>query len=326
MPKDITHWIIAEQTAARLAGTTLGEAAQTCPNALKMGAVFPDMPLYLTGKSDAARTAEQTGHEYHGTQGSDTYNLLRKILSAALQTNDPAIHALLAGVACHLQTDITFHPLVFHVTGNYHHPDPQKRSLAVRGHRRFEVLLDLHFCELLNRKPRSYQAAAFWKNLESQDPLFWTRHNPANPRRYPMLVQAIKKYLRVQRLFTNPAASRLAGVFHPRLPDAWQEVTGLFYWSASASCLARFHEKWTYLHPVTGTSHTESLHDLLERAVEASVSLCSRLEAAIEEKDETLFTERGPSLDYGLVDGDGSMARFFAQPTLFENPPCDKEA
>ena len=141
-----------------------------------------------------------------------------------------------------------------------------------------------------------------------------------------MLVQAIKKYLRVQRLFTNPAASRLAGVFHTKLPDAWQEVTGLFYWSASASCLARFHEKWTYLHPVTGTSHTESLHDLLERAVEASVSLCSRLEAAIEEKDETLFTERGPSLDYGLVDGDGSMARFFAQRTLFENPPCDKEA
>jgi len=70
----------------------------------------------------------------------------------------------------------------------------------------------------------------------------------------------------------------------------------------------------------------ESLHDLLEHAVEASVSLCSRLEAAIAKKDEALFTERGPSLDYGLVDGDGSMARFFAKPTLFENPPCDKEA
>lgn len=326
MPKDITHWIIAEQTAASLAGTTLGEAARTCPNALKMGAVFPDMPLYLTGKSDAGRTAEQAGHEYHGTQGSDTYELLRAVLSAALQTNDPAIHALLTGIACHLQTDIIFHPLVFHATGNYHHPDPERRSLAVRGHRRFEVLLDLHFCELLNLRPRSYRADAFWKNLESPDPLFWTRQDSANPQRYPMLVQAIKKYLRVQRLFTNPAASRLAGAFHPWLPDAWQEVTGLFYWSASASCLARFHEKWTYLHPVTGTSHAESLHDLLERAVEASVSLCSRLEAAIDEKDETLFTDRGPSLDYGLVDGDGSTARFFAEPSFFENPPCDKEA
>ena len=332
MPKDITHWIVAEKTAARLHETRLGQSALECPGALKLGAVFPDMPLYLTGRSHHARLAETVGHEYHGTRGADTYNLLRTILAHIIpedhpvQKDTPALRAFLFGVACHLQTDIAFHPLVFYFTGNYHHPSPNQRSRAVRSHRRFEVLLDLQVCELLDQAPWGFQAVRFWKNLEARDLLSWTRSDPAHEHRYSMLLRAIKKYLLAQRLFTHPAASRLAARVHPFLPDAGKEITGLFYWSASTQCMERFRKKWHYLHPVTGEARSASTRELLDQAVEASALLCRRLETALEGKDPDLLDEYGPSLDYGLVSGNASQARYFAEPPFFDIPPCNKDA
>ena len=332
MPKDITHWIVAEKTAARLHETRLGQGALECPGALKLGAVFPDMPLYLTGRSHHARLAETVGHEYHGTRGADTYNLLRTILAHIIpedhpvQKDTPALRAFLFGVACHLQTDIAFHPLVYYFTGNYHHPGPNQRSRAVRSHRRFEVLLDLQVCELLDQAPWGFQAVRFWKNLEARELLSWTRSDPAHQQRYSMLLRAIKKYLFAQRLFTHPAASRLAAGVHPFLPDAGKEITGLFYWSASTQCMERFRKKWHYLHPVTGEARSASTRELLDQAVEASALLCRRLETALEGKDPDLLDEYGPSLDYGLVSGNASQARYFAEPPFFDIPPCNKDA
>jgi len=332
MPKDITHWIVAEKTAARMNESPLGKSALECPGPLKLGAVFPDMPLYLTGRSGHARLAETVGHEYHGTRGADTYNLLRTILdhlikkNQSVQKSNTALRAFLFGVACHLQTDITFHPLVFYFTGNYHHPGPNQRSRAVRSHRRFEVLLDLHVCELIDQTPWGFQAVRFWKNFEIRDLLSWTRSDPVHQQRYSMLLRAIKKYLFVQRLFTHPAASRLAAGAHPFLPDAGKEITGLFYWSASTQCMERFRKQWQYLHPVTGEARSASTRELMDQAVEASELLCSRLDTALEGKDPDLLAERGPSLDYGLVRGEASQARYFAEPPFFEIPPCDKDA
>ena len=322
MPKDIMHWVVAEKAAAGLRGTRLGNAALAYPNALKMGAVFPDMPLYLTGRSGLARVARAIGNAYHGIHGEDTYDLPRTLLNANLQSDSPALLAFLAGVACHLQTDIAFHPLVFFLTGDYNDPDPGKRSLAVRAHRRFEVLLDLHLCHMLNKPPEFFQAHSIWKNLESRELLWWTKQDTACPRLGDMFDRAIKKYLVFQRLFSFRPAVRLADRLDPFLSGRWREVTALFYRPAHADCQKRFTERLDYQHPVTGARYTATVDELMGLAVAESIAMCNRLETALDQKDPGHFSEAGPSLDFAVIGGRVNQARHFAKPLFFSAETC----
>ncbi|MBN1277564.1 MAG: zinc dependent phospholipase C family protein [Deltaproteobacteria bacterium] len=318
MPKEIMHWLVAEKTAAGLTGTCLGNAARRCPNALKIGAVFPDMPYYLAGTSKLAEMAALVANEYHGAHGEDTFILPRTVLSRIPDDNPPAHLSFLVGVVSHLQADIVFHPLIFFLTGNYHDHDPEKRSRAVCCHRRFEGMLDLHVCRLLKRKPGHFKAWESWRGLESRNLFGWAEGDKKRPELGTMLKLAAKRFLAAQRIFINPAASFLAEVLDPLLPHALKQLAALFYRPAPEYLMVRLSRTLEYRNPVSGEMSRTRVDELLDRAVEESVALCRRLESVWSGKNRSWLSERGPSLNFGLIGADVSLARYFAEPLFFE--------
>jgi len=319
MPKEITHWFVAERTAERLCGTCLGDSALGCPNALKMGAVFPDIPYYLTGTSKLAEMAAVVANEYHGMHGEDTYVLLRTLLAWSSGHVHPAHKAFLTGVVSHLQTDMVFHPCIFFMTGNYHDADPVKRTRAVRDHRRFEVMLDFHVCRVLGQKPQYFKARKFWKSLECRQLLGWAEEDKERPELGVMLKMAVKKFLTAQGLFPNPAVSLIADVLDPFLTDSLKELTALFYRPVPIYLRERLCGIMKYQNPVSGKTCFASVDDLLEQAVEKSIALCKWLESVLAGKNNASFSERGPSLNFGIIGADISLARYFAIPSFFDS-------
>ena len=318
MPKEATHWIAARQTAARLAGTGWGEAALRCPNALQMGAVFPDLPYYLAGSSEQARQAAALGNRYHGAGGEDTYDLLRALLVSLREEDEPAHRAFLVGVASHLCVDAVFHPWVYYETGNYYDPDPARRTQAVRDHRRFEGLLDLAICGNL-AKARSCRARTIWQNLERPPEalLEWAARHQEPAAAGEVLTAANGKFLWVQSLIAHPAAARVAGGLEPLLPAGCRELTALFLREPAARDLERLRGRLEYRNPVSGESRIASVEELLGEGVEPGAAACRGMERAIGRGSASDFAEHGPSLNFGLVAADVAKARFFASPAFF---------
>ncbi len=316
MPKEATHWIAAQRTASRLKGTKFGDAAERCPYALQLGAVFPDLPYYLAGSDSLAREAALLGNRYHGEKGEDTYELLRAILLSLRDEDSPTHQAFLVGVASHLCLDAHFHPWVYFETGNYYDPVPSRRTVAIRNHRRFEGLLDVVLCGSV-QQAREYRARGIWNQVETPiSPLLeWAARHQKGPNVAAILKAANESFLKAQNLFVQPLASGLSGVVEPLLSAKWRELTALFYRNPTVRQWAQLKKPFEYRNPVSGTIHKASIEELFHQGVEASVELCCHLERAI---GEGTFDRQGPSLNFGLVGAAVSQARHFADPPFFE--------
>ena len=46
MPKEITHWLIAQKVGNSLQGTSAGDAAKAFPTCMLLGAILHDAPFY----------------------------------------------------------------------------------------------------------------------------------------------------------------------------------------------------------------------------------------------------------------------------------------
>ncbi|MFH0878998.1 MAG: zinc dependent phospholipase C family protein [Lentisphaerota bacterium] len=320
MPKEITHWLLAERTAARLEGTRMGDAARRYPKVLKLGAIFPDLPYYLTGTGGLARQSQIVGNEYHGAHGEDTYTLLRTMLAGTMEraSSTPELLAFLAGTACHLQADIAFHPLVYFMTGNYYDKDPSLRLRAIRNHRRLEGALDLYVCGGL-AKARTFSARTLWNGLECQPGKLFdaASRDPKHPELRSILDQAAAKFLGAQGLFIRPALSWLVSLGTPVFSKETKALSALFYTGSLAKHVSRLSGTLDYRNPVSGQSFSSTVAGLLDRAVDGSAALCRRLESILESGDADAFTEPGPSLNFGIVGADVSQARHFANPPFF---------
>lgn len=315
MPKEATHWIAAHRTAACLAGTEWGAAAQRCPGALQLGAVFPDLPYYLTGTSSLARNAAELGNRYHGAHGEDSYDLLRALLASLREDGAEPHQAMLVGVASHLCVDASFHPWVYYETGNYYDPDPARRTMAVRDHRRLEGWLDIVVCGGIDQV-RSYRATTIWQRMEQSPELLlqWAARHQKHFNVERILEAANARFLEAQSWFGNPVAARVAGWIEPLLPPSARELTALFYQCPHSEDWNRLQGVQTFRNPVTGETASASIEELLERGVEAGVALCRAMETVFRRGGGEEFTGCGLSLNFGVAGAGVEQARYFASP------------
>lgn len=312
MPKDITHWIIAEETAKLLKESLIDNAAHKYPNLMKLGAVFPDIPYYLTGNSHFAEYANSTANQLHGKNGYDTYEILKKVALSISSCKSSEYSSFLFGLCCHISTDIAFHPFVFYFTGNYHSPDPLERTLAVQRHRHFETCLDIYYLRN-TRKGKSYKAKKIIKGLECPPSEIFTLMAGAynRPDLKRPLEMSLSKYVFAQKLFLNPVISLIFKIVGPLLSNKKKELAALFYKDSNKAFIEKFEGKFDYMNPVTGEHLFATLDELFADAVQASAILCSKVNSAIMDNGHCFFSEYGPSLNYGLNCKNGVNARYF---------------
>jgi len=301
LPKEVTHWLIAEETAKNLGDNVAGESALTYPSSRAFGAIYPDILFYWPEKEGKPSPA----HYYHGLEGKDSYYLLRQAALHVKDANHPGPWlAFLVGLASHVAADMVFHPLVYYLTGNYEDRDQKNRCRAIVAHRQLECLMDIFFAG--RKKLRHMKLKEVVAHLEL--PFYdLARLDPAVSSIFP---QALKNFIRLQNLFAHPLLTRGLALFNPLLPESWQMISALFYHRALDRRLSRLNSPLSYLHPVTGEGELVTMKELFHRAVEKGKKMAK--EAAFDlSQGRPVFLERGASLSFGM---DGEPRYFSPEP------------
>ena len=95
MPKEISHWLLAQETARRLPDGLIRESIEGYPDLYELGAVVFDSSFYAVMYPNAPEALE-AGLRLHGSKGEDTYEPLRGLLAREL-AEDPAYEDLRGG-------------------------------------------------------------------------------------------------------------------------------------------------------------------------------------------------------------------------------------
>lgn len=303
MPKEITHWIIADGVCEGLKGGPLGDAAIENPNCLMVGAVFHDALFYLPrnrGNLPFLAVADRL----HGEKGEDTYRIIRDLAFAIKKSKKPGpLMAFLVGAASHIQADSLFHPLVFAMTGDYFDPDPIRKTKAVRAHRRLEALLDLYFCKGDLEVIKGYSLGRYLNKAEAPCTCLFA-HALATMKMEEGLHglddaigRAFKTFAFMQRCFVNKCLSYMLFALEPGLPLSLKEVTALFYPPQILRdlkllpCAVKGQMKQSVYN-----DDSLDLGNLLKDAIEEGVSFCRGIEPSLMGAGPFELPEHGPSL------------------------------
>jgi len=321
MPKEITHWLIAEATASLLADTPWKGPLAANPNCLKLGAVFHDILFYPAGPG-APKGFEDIAPALHGRHGQDGFAVVRRILPHVSAADHPGpLLAFLAGLISHIHADAVFHPLVYYFTGNDRDPDPVKRDEATAGHRRLETLMDLYFCGIENIKKFSFRPVL--GNLEAPaESLFKSAYEgllEARGREEALVARTtscLKSFAWLHDVFARQGLAFLMYAAYGLMPRAFKKNAALFYAPQMLRHLHLLERDISYQDPVTGEEQLASCAALFDRAVGMSVQFCGLVSDVLAGKSDLPDLPRGPSLETGLV-GPQAKPRFFSDRDFF---------
>jgi len=329
MPKEIVHWLIAEQSASLLTESLLKNDIAENPACLRFGAVFPDVLFYLAGKSSFVRFS-RLADILHGTGGEDTYRFLRLMQeqTTTARASGP-MTAFWIGVAAHIRTDIVFHPFVYYFTGNYHDRNPAGRSLAIQRHRRLEVLLDMYFIrKKTSRQRRTYSLRRICNRLEIPLPQLLKTvscalaelSGDAPEEIAAVLHRAVINFVILQDICCRPFLGGILFRFEKSLPQPFREITALFQAPQLTGHFSVLSEPLHYRNPVSGKDAETTAESLFMQAVRDSADFCIRLEPGLCSRSLSDFPEWGPSLSFGIPGAASGDANYFspAVNTFFE--------
>ncbi len=323
MPKEILHWMIADEAVKKLNGSALGKAASAFPNCLRLGAVFPDLFFYIGGYRNSRHYLE-LANAYHGNHGEDTYTILRHLIK--LPEKDPfigQIRAFCAGWIMHIHSDSVFHPLVYYFTGNYNDTDPFVKTRAVQNHRRFETLMDMRFSLRSFTGKKAFLLKSVVSGLEipfhclierlphsSSQGVFLNDFHLA-------ALKSLKNFQFLQYISRRRILGSLLRLAHPFLSDRAREIAAIFDSPQLVSRLSELDGKFYYRNPVTGEGKSAGMDDLFHEAVERIISFCLLAEFAVLNGDPGLIADFGPSLDFGIVGISADKACYFSPRPFF---------
>ncbi len=344
MPRELTHWLVAEEVADRLPAGPLADAIRAHRDAYLLGAVAPDSPFYaLLGQQH--EVLQRVASAIHGADGSNTLGWVPEVASADGW-------AFVAGVCTHVATDVVFHPFVYYYSGSWKADDPRIRDGAAIRHVRLETAIDEY--HILQRPVphggRMYRvaaaagrAAAARRTAAGAAPSgllvaarqLYSQYTLAQ--RSPAADSAARSWARVGLLSREPHddASFAATARHVLVVWRWhsllqrlyfpawfraflqlldrlplfrlQPVVAMGYRFPAGRRYPRFDNAFAYRHPVSGEWRSESIPELRGRVVEYAL----RLLASVKERMAgTPVTLEGPSLETGVA-GPGQQMRYF---------------
>lgn len=310
MPKELTHFFMAEKTAAALRETRLGRAASRHPNALLYGSVYPDILYY---------SAQELPGGLHGIPNrlhgkGHPIDVVRLQAGLAKELPDNTIRqALLLGIICHISLDATIHPLVGYLTEGSATRSPKRRTQATQRHRALESLMDMVVC------PERIGATRY--SLETIGGATGKRFIPELPMHAlaaeANTSQAIttqahrsswKSYARLQKLCSSRILSRICYALAPALPDKAREIILLLYAPQLQNHSPLLGGTIEFQHPESGEVFNKTLNELLQDAVTTAVRTADQVETFL---NGGAFPERLPNPHAGVH---GDLKHFGSPP------------
>lgn len=322
MPRDYTHWIVAVETAdSKEIGESIFKAAKENPGLLIKGAVFPDVLYYL---KKGSCYIVNVGDRLHGPRTEDTYDILRALLRKLIdilknirqnQGNEESkrkeekkrdyLLAFIVGVVTHIFSDVTFHPMVYHLTGDYYSCVSSTQDKAMIRHRTLECIFDLYFSDGFKRLFQYDEALKEWQEeyefiFDDLNLVFRCTDKP--PR--SIFRDAYRDLSGVREfIMKHKFLCKLLHRVDFLLPASLKKKVAVCYSETQLRYIPEYSDTIAYRNPVTGEDSNMSLNDLKKKAVDASIDFCVNHLAKYIEKEESNIAGRGPSLDTGIVNG-----------------------
>ena len=135
MPKDNTHLFFSYRAMSLMEDLDLKKLLVYNTSSYYLGSIIPDTFFYSTDERISL-----ISDYLHGKDGNPTNSIIFDMLDRAHGTKDLAF---IMGYITHSALDITFHPLIYYLSGNYYETDPAKRDQSVYMHRHLETSLEI---------------------------------------------------------------------------------------------------------------------------------------------------------------------------------------
>ena len=268
MPKELTHWILAERALAGLAANSrIGEILRSNHEIYLAGAVLPDTLMHLFRGHDVP-VALTLAHSFHDA-GDNSYAPLIRIEQTFPDGLPAWLMACLLGVLAHMQGDIIFHPYVFGVAG----------INDMCRHYRLEAAIDVY----LLRKGASVPARHLQgliiprikKELITAGSLVFDPQGVLQP---STMGKALDLHCRFQGMYDKlhwKILARMVG----RLPGSpLVKKQHLFYPLDMSQEDTMTMESGNWLHPVTGERQTTTIDELADQAVLRTIAALNDIE------------------------------------------------
>ncbi len=295
MPKENTHLHFAYGLLEEFRGHDIRRDVSENMRHYLLGSITPDTFYY--GNSASLRSISES---FHGKDGNPTNTTIVQVLDHARDKKDISF---ILGFISHCALDITFHPVIYYLSGNYYDPSPQKRARAVYLHRHLETCLDLDIRNSM-RLPRLIRAK-YLKGLVFEEIISQTFKVPVISLRH-----SLKRQIIFNVLFTINAIYHLARLASKT--GLFKDVSqlGLFYGDAVHD--EQLPSILEVADLIDGRQWTTTINELFSNARTLAKSM---MEAAYGywmkslTRDEMLHAIPGLSLDTGRLGVSASSIR-----------------
>lgn len=271
MPKELTHWLLAERALASLpGGSRLKDTIAQHRKAYLGGAVLPDTLAHIF-RGPFHPTARVLSHRFHDPVG----NSYAPLIQAERRFPDGVPSALLAcflGVICHMEADVALHPYVYAATGNAN----------IGEHYRLETGIDLHFVKRgaapAHRRLDRLLCPATKEVLVSAAGLLF---DPEGKLPHRALEHSLALHCRFQAMYDRTFWKLAVRVLGRVCGSPFSEQRHLFYpLKVSGAGMLGAGKSGKWCHPESGEMRSASLDDLAQEAVDRTVAVFRRIEEA----------------------------------------------
>ncbi|NVN90865.1 MAG: zinc dependent phospholipase C family protein [Desulfuromonadales bacterium] len=270
MPKEITHWILAERVLNQLGeNNPLSGIIRANHSIYLAGTVLPDTLLHLF-RGPHSRIALRLAHRFHDA----TDNSYGPLIRAEARYPDglpPSLLACLLGVISHILTDSVFHPYVYARSGIH----------DIGLHYRLETAMDVHFlhCGVTSPARRMDELTTPETRQMLRDAMALL-FDPDGELPQAALEQSLALHCRIQGMYDRTWWKIAAMLLGTLLGSPFREQRQLFYpLDASGSNHRMMIDSiGSWKHPVSGAVMTNSIDDLADEAVQQTVAIFRRIE------------------------------------------------
>lgn len=267
MPKELTHWILAERAFAGLdANCPLQGIIDKHHDLYLSGAVLPDTLMHLF-HGPQAPTALALAKRFHDT-GTNSYAPFIRAEEHFPDGFPTNLLACLLGIIAHMQADIVFHPYVYSLSG----------VTDIGRHYRLETALDVYFMRrdvsLPARHLRDLVRPGTRDDLVTACSLIF---DPSGELPSEIVGHTLDLHCRFQQLYDRThwkLLVRLLGSLHA---PPFKDYQHLFYplRMTRDNGLLTGHEQWQ--HPITGELLTTSIDELSRQVVRRTTTVMERI-------------------------------------------------
>ena len=289
MPKELTHWMLAERALASLPnGCRVQRTISQHRKAYLGGAVLPDTLAHIF-RGPFHPTARVLSQRFHDARGNSYAPLIRA--ERRFPDGMPApLFSCLLGVICHMEADMALHPYVYAATGS-----------AIGEHYRLETGIDLHFLQRgaapAHRRLDRLLCSSTKEVMVNAAGLLFAPDGEL-PRR--ALEHSLALHCRFQAMYDRTLWKLAVRVLGTLCGSPFKEQRHLFYpVRAAKGGMVEAGGDGAWRHPESGELRNASLDELACEAVERTVAVFRRIEAA-GTLEEALSAPPGANLLTGL--------------------------